>query len=166
MTDTTCPCRLRDAAPLPYSACCAPVLEAGKPRDILYSYDGSNLSLYIDGHKDPRIYQLGPGTTMARLVHRIKTPELDGYIDIYYALVFFPAGVLLGVATRNLATRDAAGWLFLVFALFAPPWILDRILASVSGRPFSFAYAALSLILLAGGAIWMNVDDPPQANAA
>lgn len=142
------------------------VLEAGKPRDILYSYDGSNLSLYIDGHKDPRIYQLGPGTTMARLVHRIKTPELDGYIDIYYALVFFPAGVLLGVATRNLATRDAAGWLFLVFALFAPPWILDRILASVSGRPFSFAYAALSLILLAGGAIWMNVDDPPQANAA
>jgi glycopeptide antibiotics resistance protein len=138
------------------------ILEAGKPHDILYSYDGANLSLFIDGRKDSRSYHLGPAAVLVRRVHTVKTPELDGYTDIYYAFIFFPAGILLGVATRNLATRDAAGWIFLIAALFAPPWIFERVLASVSGRPFSLGYAALSLMLLAGGAIWMNLDDPPQ----
>lgn len=139
------------------------ILEAGRPRDILYSYDGANLSLYIDGRRDPRLYQLGPGTALAHLFHRVKTLELDGYVDAFYALVFFPAGIILGVATRHLATRDVPGWFFLLLALFAPPWILEAILATVSGRPYSVGYGALSLIFLAAGAIWMNLDDPPRA---
>ena len=31
MSETTCPCRLRAEDQKPYSACCAPYLEAGKP---------------------------------------------------------------------------------------------------------------------------------------
>jgi SEC-C motif-containing protein len=31
MVDLTCPCRVTAAEPLPYSACCAPYIEEGKP---------------------------------------------------------------------------------------------------------------------------------------
>ena len=78
------------------------VFALDQPRDILVSYDGSNLSVYIDGKRDPRRYELTPGTPLAQLVRHIKTNELEGYTYIYYALVFVPGGVLLGLAARRL----------------------------------------------------------------
>ena len=59
MTDTTCPCRLRDAAPLPYSACCAPVLEAGKPAATAQALMRARYSAFALGKIDFLYESLG-----------------------------------------------------------------------------------------------------------
>jgi hypothetical protein len=141
------------------------VFATSQRHDILYSYDGSNVSLFIDGKREPHVYRLGPGTGLARLFQRVKPVELDGYADIYYAGVFFPAGVLLGIAARRLGPHSVTGWLSLAFCLLVPPWLLERLLMSVSGRFFSLHYVVLSLVLLCGGALWINADRRPEAGA-
>ena len=60
MTDTTCPCRLHDAAPLPYSACCAPVLEAGKPAPTAQALMRARYSAFALGKIDFLYESLAP----------------------------------------------------------------------------------------------------------
>src|ERR1700723_824984 len=73
------------------------VFTVGRTRDILYTYDGSNLSLFIDGKEEPLTYRLGPGTALAKSVRRAKPGELEGYNYIYYILVFCLPGTILGM---------------------------------------------------------------------
>ena len=40
------------------------VFAPGQARDILISYDGSNVSLYMDGKKEARVYHLSPGANV------------------------------------------------------------------------------------------------------
>jgi hypothetical protein len=133
------------------------VFAAGESRDILYTYDGSSLSLFIDGKKEARPYTLGPGPALARTIRRIKPFELPGYTDIYYAILFFPAGIVLG-----LAARQARGpqWLILSpvlgVLLVAPPAILEILLARAGGRPFQTGNTVLSLAFFLAGALWIN----------
>jgi hypothetical protein len=136
------------------------VFSAVQSHDILYSYDGSNLSLFIDGRKEP-VYELGPAPGFVHTFMRIKTIELQGYLYAYYALVFVPAGILLGALARTVRPDDTGGWLFFILSLVIPGLLLEAILAAVSGRASSLGYAALSLIFTACGAIWMNLDPPP-----
>lgn len=134
------------------------VFAADQTRDILYSYDASNLSLYVNGSEYPRVYRLGPGTGLARLLHPVTTNELEGYSYIYYALVFFPCGCLLGLAVRREDFRRIAGRAVLAFGLLLPPLVFEFILTHVSGRPLSAANAIFSLILIVVGALWINAD--------
>jgi len=126
--------------------------------DILYSYDGSDLSMYLDGAKIRQMYRLGPGAALAAFPRRIKPGELYAYSSFYYALVFFPAGILLGLAARRLTRREWGGWLVLGAIWLVPPWILECLLVWVGRRPVHLELAALSLALAAGGALWINAD--------
>ena len=135
-------------------------------RDILFSYDGSNLSLYIDGKKDPHFYELTPGTRLAQFVRHVKPSELEGYSYIYYALVFFPGGALLGIATRRITSSGARTLLCLAIAASSSV-CLELVLLRVSGRAFSLANVLLSIVFTIGGIIWINSDrrTPIQASA-
>ena len=136
----------------------ADALAPNQLHDILYSYDGSDLSLYVDGAKIPQVYRLGPGAALAGFLRRLKPAELSAYSSVYYALVFFPAGILLGLAARRLTRRDWGGWLVLGANWLVPPWILECLLVWASRRPVHLQFAALSLALAAGGALWINAD--------
>ena len=129
-----------------------------QPRDILVSYDGSNLSVYLDGKRDPRRYELTPGTPLAQLVRHIKTIELEGYTYIYYALVFVPVGVLLGLAARRLTSLDVRGTLAMMLAIVMPSIFLEMLLVRISGRPFSLFNVFLSALFIIAGIIWINAD--------
>jgi hypothetical protein len=145
------------------------VFAAGQSRNILYTYDGSNLSLFIDGKKVEHPYSLGPGPALARYIRRIKPAELEGYADIYYALIFFPAGVLLGLASRKAESHGIGDWLLFGVLLVAPPWLLEVLLTRTSGRAFHAGNAVLSLALSIAGALWINIGRgpavPPDATA-
>jgi len=127
-------------------------------RDILFSYDGSNLSLYLDGKKDPRRYGLTPGTALAQLVRHIKAIELEGYTYIYYALVFIPGGSLLGIVARRLTALGVKEAFILLIAFISFAILLELLLISVSGRVFSFGNVLLSVFLEIGGLLWINSD--------
>jgi VanZ like family len=128
-----------------------------RSRDILVSYDGSNLVVYIDGKRDPRRYEFTPGVPLAQIIRHIKVNELEGYTYIYYALVFIPGGVLLGLTTRRTrwGVQEA---LSLTIALVLPCIILEMPLVRVSGRAFSFANVVLSALLAIAGFAWINAD--------
>jgi hypothetical protein len=115
------------------------VFAPGRTRDILYTYDGSNLSLFIDGKEQPLTYRLGPGTALAKLVRRVKSGELEGYSYIYPP----PRGA-------------ASFWLASAFLI--PAALLEWILVSTSGRSFSPKYLGLSLLLAVGSFLWVNSD--------
>ena len=133
------------------------IFTAKQPRDVLFSYDGSALSLYVDGKKE-RSYPLGPGTGLAQLVYRAKPAELEGYRYIFYALTFFPAGCLLGLASRNLAARPVAQSLLMVLGILLPSALLEIILVHASGHGISPGNVALSILFALGGSLWVNAD--------
>lgn len=134
------------------------VFTAGRTRDIVYSYDGSNLSLSIDGIREPLTYRLGPGTALARFVRAVRPSELEGYNYIYYILVFCPAGAILGIAARNLIPLNFSASLCLAIGFVMPAVLLEWILVSTSGRSPSIAYIGLSVLLAVGGFLWINSD--------
>ncbi|MGC1966648.1 MAG: VanZ family protein [Candidatus Acidiferrales bacterium] len=143
------------------------VFKSGETRDILYSYDGSNLSLYVDGKPQAIRYNLGPGATLVTLVgHRVKLAELAGYNYMYYVLVFFPAGVLLGIATRQMPRNRFAGHATFGAAILMVPMLLEYVLVSISGRSFSVVNLPLSIAPMIGGILWINADRHPARRAS
>jgi hypothetical protein len=136
---------------------------AGQPRRILFSYDGSKLALYIDGRRDPHVYILGPGARLAELIRRIKPAELEGYNYVYDALIFFPAGALLGIAVKGLKSRNLLSYFAVGVLLLLPVWIFAEILSHFSRRSASFNTMALCLVLAIAGSLWINSDRAQEA---
>jgi hypothetical protein len=134
------------------------VFAVKQPRDILFSYDGSNLSLYIDGKAERRTYTLGPGTALAEIVRRVKPSELEGYRYIFYALVFVPGGCLLGLAWRNLIAQPIARAILIFIGLLVPAVLLEIVLVRVSGRATSIGNVVPAASLVLGGSLWINAD--------
>ena len=135
------------------------VLATGQTRDLLFSYDGSDLYFYVDGRKLQDRY-LGPGTAFAGLFHRAKTGEVNGYKDIYYAAVFLPIGCLFGITARKISRRIEALIPF-ALSLLLGPLILEFALAQVSGRSLSFTNLILSAGMVVAGILWINSDRVP-----
>jgi hypothetical protein len=133
---------------------------ARQPRDILFSYNGSNLSLYINGRKDLHTYDLGPGTRLVELIRWGRTPELDEYNYAYDALIFIPAGALLGLAATRKGPRDIAVYALLAAGFLLPPWLFELTLSRTSGGPFSLGAPVLALCLLVAASLWINADRP------
>ena len=133
------------------------VFVAEQTRDILVSYDGSTLSIYIDGKRQRGNYEFGPGTALAKLIGRGKATELIGYRYIYDALVFFPAGCLLGLASRKLA-RPLSRFLLMICGVLLPSVFFEILIVYLSGRPMSPGNVALSALLILGGSFWINSD--------
>jgi hypothetical protein len=139
------------------------VFAVDQMRDILFTYDGSDLSLFVDGGQNAHSYHLGPGTGLARVFRAVKPAELDGYNDIYYALVFFPGGILVGMAARRLDRSSSTGPALVALGCLLPPLILEFILIRVSGRPISFRYIALSAFFSFAGILWTGADHKKRA---
>jgi hypothetical protein len=139
------------------------VFKVAETRDILYSYDGSNLSLYIDGKLQPSPYRLGPGAALVVFLRRVRPNELSGCNYIYYALVFFPAGALLGRAAKPMANKLTFNVTLGVVTL-SIPLLLELVLNRISGRSISPANVALSIALVVGGGLWINADRRSNQN--
>jgi len=134
------------------------VLSAGERRNILFTYDGSSLKAFIDGKEQRGYYELGPGASLAMLIGRAKNMELIGYEYIYLALVFFPAGCLLGFAQRNCRSTSSGSLLLVVLGVAISAVLLESVLVHLSGRPASIGRIVLSSALVLAGSLWINLD--------
>lgn len=130
-------------------------------RDLIFIYDGANVLITVDGKTLDLPYPLGPGAAMARTFRRIKPPELEGYNYTFYAFVFFVGGAAFGLLRpRNLPTMKANASVTVLVALLSVAFILEFVLASVSGRALTFSYVALSFLLGIAGSVWARADGP------
>ncbi len=134
------------------------VFEAGKVRDIVATYDGSDAFIYLDGIRVPRVYRLSPG---ASFLHRrliIRTSELEACNLVYDTIVFLPAGLLIGVAGRKTSRRNISGVWMIVLEWILPALLLEILLAGVSGRRIWAGNIALSLFFGLVGILLINAD--------
>jgi glycopeptide antibiotics resistance protein len=134
------------------------VFAVGQARDILISYDGSDVSLYVDGKKERRVHHLSPGASLAQRFSRMKTSEWDGYLVTYDALIFLPAGCLLAVIARKGPSQKFAARLLLPLGFVLPPLLYEFILVWVSGRPASLWQVSLCLFVTLIGVLLTNAD--------
>lgn len=125
--------------------------------DILFTYDGAELALFVDGQKEHRLYRMGPGAALARFIRNVKPAELEGYRYMFYALVFFPAGALLGIAGRATQGRRRVGWLPAAAMILVSAVLLEVILMWVSGRGMILSGPIISVCFAAAGIGWINL---------
>jgi len=140
------------------------VFATDRTRDLVFVYDGNSAFFYLDGQPASYPYRLGPGPALARHFRHIKTGELDGYSYIYYSLIFFVVGVLMGISKRSLDRKSRAGLAMLLLTFFMPALILEAVLVFVSGKVASWSSIALSIALMLAGSLWINADSV-HANA-
>jgi VanZ like family len=133
------------------------LLGGSRLADVLYSYDGSNVRLYVDGKKI-ETRPMGPSLALASLVRHVKQNELDGYRYIYYAAIFFPAGALLGIALRKCASREGQAALLVACVALVAPFVLEGILMRTERRAFSWVEFILSVCCVVLGLLWINSD--------
>ena len=134
------------------------VFEAGKVRDIVATYDGSDASLYLDGNPVPRSYRLSPGASLLLRRISIKTADLQACVIVYDTLVFLPAGLLIGVAIRKSAGKKISGVWMVVLGGVLPAVLLEILLIWVSGRRIWVGNIALSLVFDLAGILLINAD--------
>lgn len=130
-----------------------------KEHNILFTYDGAELSLFVDGQRDVHAYVLGPGTVLARMIRRVKPAELAACRYVYYGLVFFPAGVLLGITARNNRGRTMRLLPARVALILVPAGALELLLVHVSGRGMRSSGVLLSMAFGIAGMCWMNLGN-------
>jgi glycopeptide antibiotics resistance protein len=110
------------------------IFAANVSRSILFSYDGAQGFLYVDGEKISKSFYLSPGAAGVGDLTRIKTDELVAYSGLYESLVFLPLGFLLGLAVRKVSRRDSIYKLGVAVSLVLPAVLLETLLVELSGR--------------------------------
>ena len=131
--------------------------EPNRPRNVLFSYDGSRLLAYMDGKLLYEGYRLGPWTALAGMVRAPRTMELQAYRYTYYGILFFPAGCLLGFAWRK--SRGTAHLLALiVLGIIVPSALLEVALVVSGSQPFSTGNLWLGVIMSSIGLIWIDLE--------
>ena len=129
-------------------------------RSIIFSYDGAQGFLYVDGRKMSQSFYMSPGVGMVGALVRIKTDELVAYSVLYKSLVFLPVGFLLGLAVRKMPQHGAFYKLAIAAGIVVPSVLLEVLLVEVSGRRPSILQVSTSIGLTVAGMIWMNLDSP------
>lgn len=134
------------------------VFAPNKMRDLLLSFNGYKLSLFVDGREYGYPYELGPGVALAKYIRRIKAVELKSYSYMFYAIVFFPVGCLLGFAWRKSNASWRARIAFLVCGFFLPAIVLEWVLVDAGGRSISFQNVWFCALLAFAASLWINAD--------
>jgi glycopeptide antibiotics resistance protein len=136
----------------------AGMFTANSRRSIVFSYDGAQASLYIDGKKVPKSYYLSPGAGLVGELIRIKTDELVAYSVLYNSLIFLPLGFLLGLAARIAPRKGKPAKLVLAVGIFLPAILLEGLLVWISGRQVSIFQLSVTISLTIAGMLWTNLD--------
>lgn len=142
------------------------VFRANTSHSIVYSYDGAQGFLFIDGKKISQTFYLSPGAGVVGKLVRIKTEELVAYSGLYESLVFLPVGFLLGLAVRKIRSPRALYKLAILAGIVLPPIALEVVLIEISGRHWSILHPLTSIGLGIAGMIWMNLDSPKSHGEA
>jgi hypothetical protein len=111
------------------------VFAVPKPIQVIITYDAMNLFVYIDGIKTTYSLELTPAMFAYKFVTGADAPRSIMVQLIYYGMVFFPAGVLLWLAIRELTpVFDARAVIIGAVILFVVAVIVEALQVIVSGR--------------------------------
>lgn len=132
-------------------------MSTGQIHTALFSYDGATFSSYMDG-KEIESRSLGVQTALASYVRYLNENELKGYRDIFYAIIFFPAGALLGIGIARPLLHATDRLVIAAAGVLLPSVLFEWIVTRASRAPFSFVNVAFSATYVILGLLWMNAD--------
>lgn len=111
------------------------IFSTTNPRNVVITYDGSILSLYVDEVRNCYTLELTPGTaTPFRYLFPLNAFNMIIYKGLYYAFVFVPLGILLVPVVKRMKRRLSIQIPLIIGSILFPSFILEGILVAVSGK--------------------------------
>ena len=141
------------------------VFAANKPVDLLITYDGANIKIFMDGRRLPYSVELGPGAAIFRLFTQLSMYDARGYKVVYYGIVFVPLGCLLALAAKGTRGNSLLRTSTLGFGLLLPPGLLESVLVSVSGRAISAGNLCLGFFIMPAATFSLAASFPRSKRA-
>lgn len=99
---------------------------------IVVTYDGETLVVHVDGRRQPTTLSLSPVMAAMGLFSTPNAHNSNGYRAVYFGLVFFPVGFLLGIVFGNRGGYSRPRGLLIVASLLLP--LAWEILTTVAGN--------------------------------
>jgi glycopeptide antibiotics resistance protein len=131
--------------------------------NLIVTYDGLNLLLYVDGKRSSNSLKLNPGIILFSSLFRQYTYYAIGYKAmhyVYYALVFIPLGILMTLTVKIMRSRFFIKVIIICGYIMLPPIILEGILVIVSGRVVSMDNLLISMIFTISPMVFLRYVIP------
>jgi len=120
---------------------------------LVITYDGETLAVHVDGRRQPTTLSLSPVMAVVGFLSTPNVHNSDGYRAVYFGLVFFPLGFLLGAALGDRRRDSKLRVLLIIAGVFLPP-LAWEILTAVAGNQRTvfqdIVLGAISILLAAG----------------
>jgi glycopeptide antibiotics resistance protein len=134
------------------------VFATNEPKDLLVTYDGSSLRLYVNGQRDTHSLILSPGAGVFRWFLRLRMYELPGYQILYEAFLFVPLGTLPAFVTKKINEGRLRKAALISVAAITPASLLEFVLRGVTGSPFHTGDVLLRVCFVLGMVALWNSD--------
>jgi glycopeptide antibiotics resistance protein len=133
-------------------------LEPGEPQEVVVTYNGADLSAWVNGKQATRPLRLNAGANLVYCFKGIDPYNVYGYGLLYDCLVFVPLGFALAFGARVAADRTRRRWAYFAVEFLLPPLLLEAVLFLVSHRPFQVGNVIVGICLILGAFLILNSD--------
>lgn len=135
------------------------IFVANSVHNLVITFDGSDVILYVDGFLNPHTLELNPGVNLFCSLFSINTSSIFGYkfmYYVYYFVVFVPLGVLMTLTVKMMRNRFCIKILIICGGILLPSIILEGILVSVSGRDLKLENLLISVMFMIGPIVFLK----------
>ena len=131
------------------------VFASTRARNLVVTYDGRKLLLFVEGLRQSYSLELGPGTALFKHLFALNAFETRGYELVYYGLVFVPLGCLLAFIVKTQDGPAISRNILLGGGILLPAVVHEVLLASVSGRSVSLENLLRGSVLTAATLVFL-----------
>jgi glycopeptide antibiotics resistance protein len=124
----------------------------------LAPFQGSELSLYLDGKRESHGLVLGPGAALFRRMFRLRMYNLRALKVFYRLILFIPLGALLAFLSRRTGRNAWGKWATTAIAVVVSPLAIVLTLTMVSGRSFRWTDLFVGVGLTLAAILITNSD--------
>jgi len=122
-----------------------------RPLHLIFSYDGSRLTVYKDGVRQPYSLDFSPGAVAAGFLFSLGPFDMLGYRILFYMAVLFPLGFLLMLTVWRGVKRLLPRIVPICGIILLYSLVLEVILAEVARRSLCLENLFLSMLITAVG---------------
>ena len=133
------------------------IFSTKQPQNLIITYNGSILNLYVNGIRTPQTLELTPGA--AAFGYLTERTELTMKLCkiLYYGFIFIPIGMLHSLTSKTMRAGFAVQVLITIGGIVLSSVILEYILVSVSGKSVDFSNLLLSIVFATASLIAFSI---------
>ena len=129
------------------------VFSTMEPVNLVITYNGSELLLYVNGVRTLHTLELTPGIAAFSYFFHLDASSMRANKILYYAFIFIPLGLLLSRIISVLRRRFVSLILTISGGILLSPIVFESILVSVSARDIKLDNLLLSTVFTAGSMV-------------